>query len=81
MVSSRKMICEECSAEMILDDKDLSFSGFYDNYWVCDNCQTSCIEEIRFSRPDREIWHSEANDIVKDYEVVIQNGRRLTINK
>lgn len=50
---------------MYLDDKDFDFKGKHDNYWCCPNCQTSCIEEVRFSRRFREIWHSE-NDGVKD---------------
>ena len=50
---------------MYLDDKDFDFKGKYDNYWNCPNCQTSCIEEVRFSKRFRECWHSE-NDGVKD---------------
>ena len=60
------MICKECNSEMYLDDKDFEFKGKYDNYWACPNCQTSCIEEVRFNKKYRELWHSE-NDIVKDY--------------
>ena len=60
------MICRECGAEMYLEDKDYEFKGKYDNYWICRNCQTSCIEEVRFSQRYRELWHSENNDEVKD---------------
>lgn len=63
------MICKECGAEMFLDDKDYNFKGNYDNYWVCENCQTSCIEQVRFGQSFKEIWHSENDDIVKDYEI------------
>lgn len=58
--------CRECGSEMYLDDKDFRFRGCLDNYWNCTNCQTGCIEEIRFNKPFREIWHSENNGIVKD---------------
>jgi len=68
------MICRECGAKMRLDDVDYDFKGKYDNYWVCDNCQTSCIEEVRFSQRFREHWHSE-NDGVKD-ETIKYNIQR-----
>lgn len=57
------MICRECGATMYLDDQDFDFKGKYDNYWNCPDCQTSCIEEVRFSRPYRELWHSENNGV------------------
>lgn len=63
------MICKECGVEMYLDDKDYNFKGNYDNYWVCEKCQTSCIEQVRFGQSFKEIWHSENDDIVKDYEI------------
>ena len=48
--------------EIVLDDKDYNFKGCYDNYWNCEKCQTSCIEEVRFSQTFKEIWHSENNN-------------------
>lgn len=63
------MICKECGSGMRLDTKDRHFKGNYDNYWICDNCLTSCIEEVRFSQSFNEIWHSENNGEVKDYEI------------
>lgn len=53
------MICKECGAEMLLDDKDFNFEGNYDNYWICEKCEISCIEEIRFNQPFKEIWDSD----------------------
>ena len=63
-----RMKCRECGADMYLDDKDYNFKGNYDNYWNCEKCQTSCIEQVRFAKPFKEIWHSE-NDGVKDYTI------------
>lgn len=63
------MICKECGSNMRLDDKDYNFTGNYDIYWCCDNCQTSCIEQVRCSQSFKEIWHSENNNDVKDYEI------------
>ena len=63
------MKCRECGSEMYLDDVDFNYKGNKDNYWCCDVCQTGCIEQIRFGRPIKQIWHSENDDIVKDYEV------------
>ena len=62
------MYCRYCKSEMYLDDKDYNFKGNFDNYWNCPNCQTSCIEEVRFNKTHRLLWHSENNG-VKD-EVV-----------
>lgn len=59
------MNCKECGKPMILDDRDFNFKGCYDNYWNCENCQTSCIEQVRFGESFKEIWHSE-NVLVKD---------------
>ena len=53
---------------MYLDVKDYKFKSNYDNYWNCEKCQTSCIEQVRFAKPFKEIWHSE-NDGVKDYTI------------
>ena len=66
------MICKECGADMYIDDRDRHFKGCEDIYWNCPDCQTSCIEEIRFSKSFRQLWHSENNNIVKDY--IYKNG-------
>lgn len=49
------MVCRECGAEMYSDDKDVSFKGCFDEYWICPNCQTSCIEQVRFAQSFKEI--------------------------
>lgn len=69
------MICKECNSEMRLDDKDIDFKGKYDNYWVCDNCITSCKEEVRFSQKFREVWSYEKNGSAVE-EVVKYNINR-----
>ena len=66
------MLCRECGSKMFLDDKDFNFKGNYDNYWCCENCQTSCIEQVRFAKLFKEIWHSENNG-VKDYVIKHQH--------
>lgn len=65
-VINTKFRCRECGHLMVLDDIDYDFKGKYDNYWNCIKCRTSCIEEVRFSKRFRELWHSENNDNVKD---------------
>lgn len=70
------MICRECGAKMYLDDKDTNFKGNYDNYWCCESCQTSCLEQVRFGQSFKEIWHSENNDQVKDYTIKHQIERK-----
>ena len=61
------MICENCGAEMILDDQDFNFKGNYDNYWHCEKCHVGCIEEVRFGQSFKEKWFSENGEI--DYEI------------
>ena len=68
--SKATKVCKECGAKMYLDDRDFNFKGNYDNYWCCEECQTSCIEQVRYGRPFKEIWHSE-NNVVKDYTIRI----------
>ena len=63
------MICKECGAEMYLDDKDFNFPGCYDDYWNCPECQTSCIEAVRYNQRFKEYWHTENNDDFKDYVI------------
>lgn len=63
------MICIECGSKMFLDGVDKNFSGNYDNYWCCVSCKTSCIEQVRFSQPFKELWHTENNNSVKDYTI------------
>ena len=63
------MKCRECGEEMYLDDKDFDFKGKYDNYWCCPKCQTFCTEQIRFSKPFKELWYSENNNNIKEYVV------------
>ena len=63
------MICRECGSVMYLDDKDFNFKGNYDNYWCCNKCNSSCIEQIRFNQSFKETWHLETDNGVKDYEI------------
>lgn len=74
------MICNECGSEMYLDDKDYNFKGNYDNYWCCDKCTTSCIEQVRYGKPFKQIWHSE-NDVLKDYVIHIVKKNTLSAGK
>ena len=65
----KKFKCSECGSDMYLDDRDTNFNGCYDNYWSCEKCETSCIEQIRFGKPFKEIWHSENGDKLKDWVI------------
>ena len=33
---------------------------------MCDTCNSGCIEEIRYNKPFREIWHLEIDSFVFD---------------
>ena len=55
------MICKECGSPMRLDDRDRINNGGYDNYWECDNCNTSCTEVVRCGISLVEHWHKETS--------------------
>ena len=61
------MICKECKNEMILDDEDFRFKGNTNKYWICENCHTSCMEEIRYNQSFKEHWYNEEKNI--DYDI------------
>ena len=44
------MICKFCNSEMRLDDVVYNFKGNTDNYWVCDNCNATAFEKIRYNK-------------------------------
>ena len=76
------MQCSKCGSKMYLDDKDFNFKGCYDNYWCCPTCKTSCIEEVRYGKPHRELWHTENNGLVVDWKVSrsLDKFRKLVYN-
>lgn len=55
------MICKACGEEMRLDDVDLIFKGNKDNYYICDKCNTTCVEKIRYSKQMGVKWYEEEN--------------------
>lgn len=44
------MLCKYCNKKMRLDDVDYNFKGNQDNYYICENCNASAIEKIRYSK-------------------------------
>lgn len=52
-----KLICKHCKREMRLDDVDFNFKGNQDNYWICDECNTSAIEKIRYGKSIKITWY------------------------
>lgn len=44
------MNCKFCNKKMRLDDVDYNFKGNQDNYYVCDNCESSAFEKIRYNK-------------------------------
>lgn len=42
------MKCKFCNNEMRLDDVDYNFKGNQDNYYICDKCNASAFEKIRY---------------------------------
>lgn len=54
-----EMKCKECGANMRLDDIDFNFKGNKDKYFVCDNCDESCVEEIRCGKSVKTTWYDK----------------------
>lgn len=44
------MKCKFCNNEMRLDDVDYNFKGNQDNYYICDKCNASAFEKIRYCK-------------------------------
>lgn len=58
----KNIICIKCFNEMRLDDVDFTSKVNKDYYYVCDNCNTSCIAYIRFGKcVDLSWFESEKN--------------------
>ena len=58
---TKEMICKYCGGKMELDDIDYNFKGNQDNYWVCDNCNASAIEKIRYGKSISVEFYKEDN--------------------
>lgn len=74
------MLCLRCKSEMILDDKDFNFDGNYDNYWLCEDCEISCVEEVRYHQSFCEIWDSEIHEEFRNHIVkkpIIVKGKTI----
>ena len=51
------MKCHFCESEMILDDCDYNFKGNKDNYWICQKCNSSTFEKIRYGKSIYKEFH------------------------
>lgn len=40
--------CPVCGEEMELDDVDYNFYGNQDNYFICNNDNVSCYQNVRY---------------------------------
>lgn len=43
---------------------------------IVKKCQTSCIEQVRYGKPFKELWHSENGEVI-DYIRRVVSGRTL----
>ena len=55
----KAIICKYCGKEMRLDDVDYNFKGNQDNYWLCDNCNASAFEKIRYGESVKVEFYKE----------------------
>lgn len=50
------MICRYCKKEMTKDDVDFNFKGNFNIYWLCEHCNATCYEAVRFDKLYKRIW-------------------------
>ena len=75
------MICRECGKAMYLDSKKERFIGNINKYWVCENCHSSCVEEIRFSQSFKEHWTLRYfNTVFHEYMIYKEFTRKKVID-
>jgi len=65
--------CKFCESEMRLDDTDFNFKGNKDNYWVCDNCETTAFEKIRYGK-SISVEFQEQEEIAEDDDYCYECG-------
>ena len=41
---------------MTKDDVDFNFKGNVNIYWLCEHCNTTCYEAVRFDKSYKRIW-------------------------
>lgn len=56
------MKCKYCGKEMRLDDVDYNFKGNQNNYFICDDCEASAIEKIRYGKSISVNWEKGDED-------------------
>jgi hypothetical protein len=44
---------------MVKDDVDMHSKGNFDRYWICNECDTGCIEKVRYNEVSDIIWQEE----------------------
>lgn len=74
------MLCLRCKTDMVLDDVDFNFDGNFDNYWLCEDCEINCVEEVRYYQSFCEIWDSEIYEEFRDHVVkhpIIVKGKTI----
>lgn len=69
--SLSKKFCRECGSLMeCLGNTQISKVNF-ERDWICsaEDCNTLCVEDIRFGNPISENWHTEKGNMVKDIKL------------
>ena len=56
------MICKTCGNEMKIDDVDIVGKGKYDNYHICENCGSQCLEQVRGGKCYKVHWVRRIKD-------------------
>ena len=49
-VPGKQVVCQNCGAEMVLDDINYNFKGCQDEYWLCEQCQSSFFIKVRYGK-------------------------------
>lgn len=55
--------CQYCGTLMTLDDIDYNFEGNQNNYWLCQNCNGTCFQKVRYGKVVKsEFSNGEENE-------------------
>ena len=63
------MLCKKCDNQMKLDDTNYNFPGNIDYYWICENCNCSCKEQIRYGQKFKENWTINDKNYTVKYKI------------
>lgn len=57
--------CPVCKQKMYLDDVDYDFKGKFDAWWLCEKCNITAFQKVRFGKSYSITFEDEKGDAIK----------------